>query len=124
MKFNRLFLLYALNFIIAIPAVLAERYNVTNLTAGRNIYDLAYELNLLTTPEGLVGHFILFAFFILLVIVFKHHDNRVTFLGAAFMTSIAGAIFWSIGLIGWSMLIYPLTLLLIFLFYKIFGDQQ
>ena len=104
--------------------VSAERYNLTDFGNTSDPLVMLIELNKLTSPVNLVSNLLLFTLFIITFVVFKHHDTRAVFTLAAWITTIVGIIFWSIDLIGWSVLAYPAVFLLVALFYKIFGDRE
>jgi len=102
----------------------AVRYDLTDFGNTTDPVVMIKELNSLTTPVNLLSNLLLLTLFIITFVVFKHHDTRAVFTISAFVTTIVGILFWSIDLIGWSVLAYPSVFLLVAVFYKVFGDRE
>lgn len=83
---------------------------MTNVTDAVNLYDMLIAVNQLS--GGLIGIFLLTSIFLLIFMVFKKYeqDTKEVLLIDSVITSIIGVLFWSMGLISITVLIYPVIL--------------
>lgn len=86
-------------------------YNLTNVTDANNYFEILKAVNDLS--DGLIGVFIITSIFLLLMIVFKQYeqDTKETLLMASAITTLISVLFWTIGLISWTIMIYPIIAL-------------
>ena len=97
-------------------------YNMTNVTNANNIYWQVYYLN--QEAGGLIGVFILVCLFLVLFMAFKktEQDTKETFLTCSVIVAIVSVLFWTIQLITWSIMIYPIIMVFASLIVFKFSD--
>lgn len=85
-------------------------YNMTNVTNASNLYEMTTALNILS--DGMIGIFFLVAFFFLTFMIFKRYeeDTRKVMLACSTLCIIISVLLWSIQLIAWHILIYPIII--------------
>lgn len=86
-------------------------YDMTNVTAANNLFEQVYYLNI--QAHYLIGICLLIALFIVLIFTLKKYDQdtKETFVVSSTITAVIGVIIWTIGLIPFNVLIYPIIVL-------------
>lgn len=90
-------------------------YNVSYLNNGTGFIDVADGVNNMT--GGLYASLILLTIFIIFFIASKKYDSEVSFLISSFVTSIVAVFFFIMTWIGVEILVIPIVLLLVAIFY-------
>lgn len=86
-------------------------YNMTNVTQADTFYEIFYELN--AVAGGYIALFLLVTLAILIFMVFKKYEEdtkKVLLMDSTIITVIA-VLLWTIQLISWNVLIYPVIAL-------------
>jgi len=85
-------------------------YNMTNVTNANNLYEMTLHLN--TLADGMIGIFLLASIFLLCFMIFKRYeeDTRKIMLASATINIIIGVLLWTVGLIAWHIMIYPILI--------------
>lgn len=89
-----------------------ELYNLTNVTDANNMYETLVGINQLS--NGLFALFILASLFFVLFMVFKKYeqDTKAVLLTTSTIVVVVSVLFWTIELITWRIMIYPVILLI------------
>ena len=97
-------------------------YNTTGFDNITNIYDLTNQVNQMTGNYYAI--FILVAVFLVMFAAMKAFDTKSVFIAASFITSIVATMMFFLGFISSLFLIFPILLLLVSVFIKVWvGDD-
>jgi len=85
-------------------------YNLTGIDNSTNIYQMVVELN--TISNGIFGIFLLGSIFFMTFIMFKRRENDThkALLASSTVCSVLGILLWSIQIIGYNIVIYPIII--------------
>ena len=94
-------------------------YNLTNLTDANNLFEYLEAVNSLTS--GLYAVSILLVLFLLMFMVFKHHETKNVFVGASFMMSIMAVLFYFSGFVSIEVMMTVFVMLVAAVIAKMFS---
>ena len=97
-------------------------YNLTNLTNAGDVYEIVNVINV--ESSYMFAGFLLFTIFIILFIALKRfeQDTQAVLMVDSLIVSIIAVLLWSIGFIGWGILVIPIIAFFGFaIIYKIRG---
>lgn len=95
-------------------------YSIGELDNATDVYEIAKAVNGLS--NGLYGGMLLVVTALFFLAIFRNSDNFPNiFLGTSFLTVLVALGLWITGLIGVHILIFPLILLMISIFVKVWG---
>ena len=82
-------------------------YNTTGVDEANTMLDFMTEINNLC--DGMYVGLILLAVFFIIFIVFKNYDTKAVLAADGFICSIIAILMWSLGWIGWGIVIIPIV---------------
>jgi hypothetical protein len=85
-------------------------YNLTDIDAANNYYDLLLAVNSLNGVSQWYASLFLICMYFVLMIIFKSFDTLVAFTAASFIISIVAIFFTFLGLIGITIMSIPIIL--------------
>ena len=95
-------------------------YNTTNISNAANFLETTIAVNQLS--NNLFATMIMFVLFVLIFIIFSQYDKKLVLLADSAILSFIGILFFSLNMIGWTVLIVPLvTFFISLLIFKIYG---
>jgi len=80
-------------------------YNMTNITAANNLYEIVVATNDLS--GGMYFSLFIVVLFFGFIIVFKKRDFKKVLLADSFFMVILTALAWGMGFVGWTYIIIP-----------------
>ena len=84
-------------------------YNTTNITAARNIFQYYQAINQLSNTY--LTALLMLVIFLIVMVMYANYDKKVVFMANSFFLTIIGVLFLILGLINWTVLIFPILLL-------------
>lgn len=89
-----------------------EMYNLTAVEESITAYDFIKNMN--DVSSGLLGILLLLAIFIIVFVAMKksEEDFKTNLLVTSFITTIIAVLLWASEIIGWTIIIFPVILLL------------
>ena len=95
-------------------------YNTSLLDNATNLYEVTKEINVLA--DGLLASLILLVVGIYLVMIFRDQYNfSNVVMGVGFIMTLVAIGFWASGLVGMTIVLFPVLLLAVGAFIKIWG---
>lgn len=89
--------------------------------SATDAYTLFKEVNELT--NGWYVSLTLIAIYIIILVVFRNHPTKVTFITAGLVTFVVGLFFWALEILSFNLLLIPISLFLLSILYYIFGGD-
>ena len=87
-----------------------KMYNLSTMDNANNIYQVFTGMNEMS--NGLIAIFVLTAFFLVLMVVFKRteEDTPKVVMFSSFITTIGAILLMTVGLVSWSIVVIPLII--------------
>jgi len=95
-------------------------YNTTTIENTTNLFDFFVEINVLSS--GWFAYLLLVALFLIMLSMWMHRGFKAAAIGSSFVTTIIAVMLWSVGMISASIVVFPIIMLLIFVFIQLFSE--
>lgn len=98
-------------------------YNMTGVDEATNFYEILKGVNALTPTEGLFFGVILISLWFVLLLAFQAYGFAKSLFASSLIISMASIFFLFLGLIGWTIAVFPMLVCLVSILLLFFTEQ-
>ena len=98
-------------------------YNMTAVDEAANFFDILKAVNGLTPTEGLFFGVILISLWFVLLLSFQSYGFARSLFASSLIISVASIFFLFLGLIGWTIAVFPMLVCLVSILLLFFTEQ-